>query len=278
MRQVKLRPKHPSPNSSIILRYRYIRSGRGSYAIASLVCIFSSLFLQSLLVYLGNRNLKPRRQIKEQLIVWTLIKPGVDAYRCARDREREAGHIFPLKFELSCQRILEIVFEALPGTLVQTAAMLDSGDHSFTAITSLSTSILATAFISAQLSHEWDIGSEQRKKDPNFYGYLPKGMLRRTFCCFLIFLISAFNLVIRALAFVTLLQKGGGSISIIAVFGGETSLFYVSKAIRKGESARISSNKLAGSCCTNSPSVGVAFVGVAFLLQTCGIGHQSTEP
>ena len=113
---------------------------------------------------------------------------------------------------------------------------------------------MATAFMSAHLSHVWDISSDQRKKgemarraqdialalyvtallvnlpsfltssttpplrlaslvaspvaDPDFYGCLPKSVLRRTLYCFLIFLISTFSLVIRALAFVKILPRG----------------------------------------------------------------------
>ena len=105
-----------------------------------------------------------------------------------------------------------------------------TGDRSATPVASLASSILTTAFISAQLSHEYDASEEKRRENPTFYGYLPSSLRQRGFTLLQLFLIATFNLLIRALSFVILSQRGTSTVMI--VFGGELALYFVVKILR----------------------------------------------
>ena len=106
----------------------------------------------------------------------------------------------------------------------------ENGDRSMTPVLSLSSSILTSAFMSAQMSHEWDSSEENRKIDPTFYGYLPKSLTRRCFLVLQMFLLATFSLVLRALSFVILAQRS--IYAVAAVFGGELALFFLIKVAR----------------------------------------------
>ena len=71
---------------------------------------------------------------------------------------------------------------------------------------------------------------EKRLKEPAFYGYLPHRLTRRCFALLTIFLMSTFNLSIRALSFVVLASWGAPA--LLGVFGFELGLFFAVKAAR----------------------------------------------
>ena len=50
------------------------------------------------------------KQVKEQAIVWTLIKPGVDAHRVAKAQTQE-GVIADTRSEMTTIRVVEMVTE-----------------------------------------------------------------------------------------------------------------------------------------------------------------------
>ena len=79
-----------------------------SYALASVFCIGLNLAIQSTIVFFG----KPLdKQLKEQAIVWTLIKPGVDAYRVATKVQTQAGDATDARTEMTGVRVTEMVTE-----------------------------------------------------------------------------------------------------------------------------------------------------------------------
>ncbi len=119
---------------------------------------------------------------------------------------------------------------SIPGTIIQAMAIFSTGDLSATPVASLASSILTSAFISAQLSHEWDTSEKLQQLDPTFYGYLPSSLKWRGFTLLQLFLMSTFNLVIRALSFVILSQRSMSRVMI--VFGGELALYLVVKILR----------------------------------------------
>ena len=64
--------------------------------------------------------------MKEQLIVFSLLKPGVDAWRSATftASNREEGIAIDPKIELTYARCIELCFESVPGTVLQLAALI----------------------------------------------------------------------------------------------------------------------------------------------------------
>ena len=87
--------------TDIVMVVEYLGRGERGYAMATLISIFVNLLMQSWVAYIQNRSQSRRRQLKEQLYVWALVKPGVDAWRVAQDVSREEGHTFDAMTELT---------------------------------------------------------------------------------------------------------------------------------------------------------------------------------
>ena len=51
------------------------------------------------------------KQVKEQAIVWTLVKPGVDAYRVATKAQAQEGDAIDARAEMTGMRVIEMVTE-----------------------------------------------------------------------------------------------------------------------------------------------------------------------
>ena len=51
------------------------------------------------------------KQVKEQAIVWTLVKPGVDAYRVATKAQAQEGDVIEAHTEMTMARVTEMVTE-----------------------------------------------------------------------------------------------------------------------------------------------------------------------
>ena len=121
-----------------------------------------------------NKKYPLKRQVKEQLFVLSLLKPAVDSFRVASYSEHEEGSVMDARSELTIMKVVELVFEAIPGTFIQIAASLASGyNTSNTAWFSLFSSVATAAFCSSCLSWDWDSDKDNRKKAKSFYGYIP---------------------------------------------------------------------------------------------------------
>ena len=104
----------------------YYRGNESGFALASLVCVSLNLFFQTFAVYVLNMNLGWKVQLRELLLVWTLIKPGVDAYRVAIEAPMEAGRKIEKHEEMTLFRVVEMIFEAVPGAAIQSYAIFFS--------------------------------------------------------------------------------------------------------------------------------------------------------
>jgi hypothetical protein len=110
---------------------------------------------------------------KEQAIVFSLLKPGVDAHRVASHTEQDVMDVADSKMEMSIIKVIELVVESLPGTVIQMFAInSEQGDASVIPVLSLASSIGTSAFISTQMAYEWDSDKDKRVSGLSFYGYL----------------------------------------------------------------------------------------------------------
>mmetsp|Transcript_15445 Transcript_15445/g.30798 ORF Transcript_15445/g.30798 Transcript_15445/m.30798 type:complete len:493 (+) Transcript_15445:35-1513(+) len=214
--------------SDLVMVGWFFHRNQISYAMPLLIFVGLNLVFQSISVFL---NYPLSHQLKEQAIVWTLLKPAVDAHRLASEVETQVGAVGDARSEMTLGRIIEMVVEAIPGTIIQAMAMFsDDGDRSWIPILALLSSASFCAFISAQLSAEWDASKEKRKMDPRFYGFLPRSLTQRCFVLLMLSGLSFLNLIIRALSLVILAQM---STSLaVAVFGGELGLYFLVKIAR----------------------------------------------
>jgi len=73
--------------TDLIMVFEYSGKGKASFAMATLACIGLNISLQSASTYFQRQERSASQHLKEQLFVWTLVKPGVDAWRVASDSE-----------------------------------------------------------------------------------------------------------------------------------------------------------------------------------------------
>ena len=103
-------------------------------------------------------------------MVLSLCKAGVDALRVARGEGHVAGApIDPLTEMILC-KFFEMVFESIPGGLLQAIFILYNGVTT-AALLSILLSCLSTAFTTTMIAYDLDTNAAKRKNNPEFYGY-----------------------------------------------------------------------------------------------------------
>ncbi|GMI44391.1 hypothetical protein TrCOL_g8304 [Triparma columacea] len=216
----------------MIVEYFQTRSLWG-YAWASLASLLINLTLQALVSFAQNRAKPWQRQLKEQFFVWSLVKPGVDAWRVASGAAQEEGQLVSARYELTANKSVELVAEAIPGTLIQLSALLMSESKpTRSALFSFAFCILTAAFTSAITSWDWDLSKENRKYKRSFYGYIPSNVKGKVKVFASLYFLSAFNLLTRSFACVLFYIKGG-ILEVATLLGGELLIYFVIKGLRR---------------------------------------------
>jgi hypothetical protein len=142
---------------------------------------------------------------------------------------REAGTAVDPKVELSYIRAIELVFESIPGTVLQLAALIHAKEVDSVAYFALVSSVITATSMSAYMSWDWDIDKGKRKEMPYFYGYIPKKSLaRKAIVAIALFVCSVCCLLARYLICVCLAQKGLDVVA--AVLASEMPNYFVAKA------------------------------------------------
>ena len=70
--------------------------------------------------------------------------------------------------------------EAIPGAIIQLSAILSAGVASPAAVVSLVISALTAGFTTATISFDLDTDQVMRNSNPEFYGYIPDSIKKRT--------------------------------------------------------------------------------------------------
>mmetsp|Transcript_11554 Transcript_11554/g.23708 ORF Transcript_11554/g.23708 Transcript_11554/m.23708 type:complete len:612 (+) Transcript_11554:234-2069(+) len=246
--------------TDIIMISRFYASGRSHFANMTLIAVCTNLGIQSIITYIVNHKKSYQVQLKEQLIVISLMKPGVDIYRTMqldtkkeklkklmeertkvmseaklkgdRDEEEkkkdlESSEVVDARFMMTSGRAIEMCTEAVPGTVIQMSAFLSIRDG--TALFSLLMSASAAAFMSAVISYEYDTDPFHRVH--HFYGYIPNNMWSKVLVFTQLFLLSFFCLFVRAASFALLSLKG--ALTPALFIGAEFALYILIKAARK---------------------------------------------
>ena len=126
----------------------------------------TSISLMLLVVFVQNRKMGWRTIYFEVLVTVIGLKPALDAYRIVRSNKKVAGKLFEPLIEMSYTKGAEMFAEAIPGVLIQLAAILSDGRASIAAIISLAVSALTTGFISATVSPPLRTPARQHIKCP----------------------------------------------------------------------------------------------------------------
>jgi hypothetical protein len=176
---------------SMIVRYLGT-PGKESFGHALLFMVGLNVFLQVSLTWSLNRKGPKKEMAKEMLFVLSALKAGVDAYRVASGNEWPAHKRAPPDVELTGTKLCELVFEAIPGCIMQFYVLikvLQDGDPvDKQAVLSLVTSALSAGFSSATITYESERSSAIRCCRyrrcccyPSLLGAAPLTLLRALF-------------------------------------------------------------------------------------------------
>ncbi|GMH52391.1 hypothetical protein TL16_g01219 [Triparma laevis f. inornata] len=170
--------------SDLYLVYEYFSTpdDLDTYAIVMTAFIGLNIIFQCIVVIVQNHANKTIA-LREILFVVFCFKPGVDAYRVASGDKQDAQHRFTRELEMQYTRAAEIVFESIPGTILQIYVIVNSGVINRARVFSLVTGSLVTGFMSASMCYDFDTNPVNRKANPDFYGMLKDKQRYLPFSC-----------------------------------------------------------------------------------------------
>jgi hypothetical protein len=162
-------------------------AGRTMSALVLLGMIALNLAFQALVVIIQNSHRGWPTILRELGIVFSLLKPGIDAIRVAGGAERVEGAPLDPFVEMAICKVAEMSLESIPGGLAQAIFLLNGGDWTMAAVVSVVLSCLSTAFTATVLVYDIDTDPTRRKKNPEFFGYIPDTTGKRVMAFALLF-------------------------------------------------------------------------------------------
>jgi hypothetical protein len=219
--------------TDLFMIYTYMTTGQASNALSLGIMVGLSMGIQLFMAVINRKKAPARVLVKELLIVLSGLAPGVHAMRVAGGKEAEHAHAFDSDLELIFTRVCEVVFESVPGGVVQMAAYLEntkSGTNQTQALVSILISALTTGFSTATICFDLDVNPKRRRDEPSFYGYVPDSASRRTLVFLLMIANGALLLLLRSISTALLLMIGWRWACVY--FLGDMGIYYVSKLLR----------------------------------------------
>ena len=86
---------------------------------------------------------------------------------------QEEDTLFDPQMENTFTKCIEMFGESIPSSVLQTYALIGSGELSSGPATSIAISCLAIAYSSTTISLDFDTNPANRLKAPSYYGYCP---------------------------------------------------------------------------------------------------------
>jgi hypothetical protein len=104
-------------------------------------------------------------------IVLCFLKAPVDAYRVASGQKLQPGELVAPLTMLTIGKVFEMVGEAIPALILQSAILMAIVDPSMVAVVSIVFSCLAIAYTSTTIAYDMETDPTNRRNKPEFYGY-----------------------------------------------------------------------------------------------------------
>jgi hypothetical protein len=209
-------------------------TGREGAAEGLLAMVLINLLWQVLIVYVkavGLKKNKWRTLLFEVASVVSFVKPGLDAYRVASGAENLPGSSYSPLTEMTLTKAGELVFEAVPGLLLQLVALVNATaeERTFSAFFSIFVSTASTALTATTIFWDIDTDPAVRKRNPVWCGIVPD--LNRTRAFAVVFLMCACQIVAKAAATALLLATNSTWALIYLV--GDHVLHFVYRFVRR---------------------------------------------
>jgi len=208
----------------------YLQEGKTGKAYALTSMVVTSLFLQVVMVLVQNSKKSRSEILREIFFVVTFLKPAVDAYRVATGHEDERLSISPLK-EMSFSKAIELAAESIPGNVLQIYVFITSPTRSTLHLVSILISTMTTAFASAVMSFDMDASPDQRKKIPDFYGFMGDTNFERTATFLVMFLLAGLHNLSKSIGVALLLAVSGQT--TLLLLAGEMIVYHLARLLRR---------------------------------------------
>ncbi len=159
---------------AMITEYMRDDGEKGQYGLYLSYFLLASIFLQCFLTFVTRT--KNRIIFVECILCFLGLKPILDAVRIARGNETSEDTITDPIFDLTAGKGIHMFCESIPATLVQTYVILkdvmDGKAPNLISLSSIIVSTLTTGFTAATISYDFDTDPENRKKSPQYYGFI----------------------------------------------------------------------------------------------------------
>jgi len=208
----------------------YFEEGRTGQAYGLISMVMMNLFFQALIVLAQNSKKSRSEILRELFFVVTFLKPAVDAYRVATGYEDDQLSISPLQ-ELSMTKAMELAAESIPGNVLQIYVFITNPSRSTLHLVSILISTMTTAFSSAVMSYDFDASPDQRKKIPDFYGFMGDTNFERTATFVVMFLLAGLHNLSKSLGVALLLAVSGQT--TLVVLAGEMIAYHLVRLLRR---------------------------------------------
>jgi len=207
--------------------------GQEAFAYATLAMVCMNMLIQLTVVFVQYRGARKIVIFLECISVILAIKPALSAYHVASGRKRSRFHKFDSFVELNLVKGAEVLTESIPAGVVQAYAIIGGGENSEIALVSIVISAIAAGFTCTVVSHDIDTSPSSRRKNPDFYGYVPDAAGTRTVNFVSNWIICTCQLLARSLltAMLCLVKMDWFGIFVAADFG----LFFLYKAVVQKE-------------------------------------------
>jgi hypothetical protein len=157
--------------SDVIMVVSFLSAGQTSAAYGTITMVGLSMLLQIVAAVAQNQHRGWLTVVYEVGIVLCFLKAPVDAYRVASGQKQQPGDpVDPLSM-LTMGKGIEMVVEAIPALILQSAILMVIADPSMVAVVSIVFSCLAIAYTSTTIAYDFETSPTRRRNNPEFYGY-----------------------------------------------------------------------------------------------------------
>jgi hypothetical protein len=109
--------------------------------------------------------------VKEVALVLLCLKPGFEVWHLAHGAEHDPGAVMDPKNAMIFGKVIERVFESIPGAILTTVTLLDHADaRSPSTVASVIVACLATAYVATTIAYNKDTDRAMRHVYPAFNG------------------------------------------------------------------------------------------------------------
>jgi len=157
--------------SDVIMVVSFLSAGLTSAVYGTIAMVGLNVLLQITVAVAQTKHRGWLTVAYEIGIVLCFLKAPVDAYRVASGQKRQPGDPFDPLNMLTVGKVFEMVAEAIPALILQSAILMAIADPSMVAVVSIVFSCLAIAYTSTTIAYDMETDPTKRRNNPEFYGY-----------------------------------------------------------------------------------------------------------